>query len=66
MYEEGTNDGVKRTLIGTVSAGLSCGKNTPSWYTRVSFRISLSIRRCPTFEFLIPAVISQSVTSEIA
>ena len=58
MYEEDTNDGVKRTLIGTVSAGLSCGKNTPSWYTRVSFRICLSIGRRPTFEFLIPAVVN--------
>ena len=40
MYEEDTSNGVKRTLIGTVSAGLSCGKNTPSWYTRVGFKIT--------------------------
>ena len=25
-----------QTLEGIISGGLACGKNTPSWYTRVS------------------------------
>ena len=39
MHEEKTNNGTQRWLIGTISGGLSCGKNIPSWYTRVSTKI---------------------------
>ena len=32
----GTEDRPKKTLEGIVAGGVACGKNIPSWYTKVS------------------------------
>ena len=37
FQKEPTEGGfIKSSIVGLVTGGLSCGKNIPSWYTRVS------------------------------